>query len=143
MPSTADASEYNNWEIDGGDVMDSGSMANLNVYPNVDALEQVQVLTSSYDAEYGRSGSGTIEAVTKSGTNQFHGEAFEFVRNQMFNARYYFNDPAAALAAYRKNDFGYTVGGPIRRNKLFFFWSEEFRREDVPGNYQERLPTPG
>jgi len=133
--------EYNNWEIDGGDVMDSGSMANLNIYPNVDALEQVQVLTSSYDAEYGRSGSGTIEAVTKSGANQFHGEAFEFVKNQMFNAKYYFNLPGEAIGAYRKNDFGYMVGGPVRRNKVFFFWSQEFRREEVPGFYQSLLPT--
>ncbi len=133
--------EYNNWEIDGGDVMDSGSMANLNIYPSIDALEQVQVLTSSYDAEYGRSGSGTIEAVTKSGANAFHGEAFEFVRNQMFNARNYFNAPGEALAPYKKNDFGYLVGGPIKRNKLFFFWSQEFRREEVPGFYQYILPT--
>ena len=133
--------EYNNWEIDGGDVMDSGSMANLNIYPNIDALEQVQVLTSSYDAEYGRSGSGTIEAVTKSGTNAFHGEGFEFVRNQLFNARNYFNAPGEALAPYKKNDFGYIVGGPIKHDRLFFFWSQEFRREEVPGFYQYILPT--
>jgi len=133
--------EYNNWEIDGGDVMDSGSMANLNVFPSVDALEQVQVLTSSYDAEYGRSGSGTIEAVTKSGTNAFHGEAFEFVKNQAFNSRYYFNEPGEPIGAFHKNDFGYLVGGPIKRNKLFFFWSQEFRREEVPGFYQSLLPT--
>jgi hypothetical protein len=133
--------EYNNWEIDGGDVMDSGSMSNLNIFPSVDALEQVQVLTSSYDAEYGRSGSGTIEAVTKSGTNAFHGEGFEFLKNQIFNAKYYFNTPDEAVGAYRKNDFGYMVGGPIKKDKLFFFWSQEFRREEVPGFYTSRLPT--
>jgi hypothetical protein len=133
--------EYNNWEIDGGDVMDSGSMANLNIFPNLDALEQVQVLTSSYDAEYGRSGSGTIEAVTKSGTNAFHGEGFEFVKNQIFNAKYYFNTPDEAVGAYRKNDFGYLLGGPIKKNKLFFFWSQEFRKEEVPGFYTYILPT--
>jgi hypothetical protein len=133
--------EYNNWEIDGGDVMDSGSMSNLNIFPSVDALEQVQVLTSSYDAEYGRSGSGTIEAVTKSGTNALHGEAFEFVKNQAFNSRYYFNTPDEPAGAYRKNDFGYMVGGPIKHNKLFFFWSQEFRREEVPGFYATLLPT--
>ena len=133
--------EYNNWEIDGGDVMDSGSMSNLNIFPSVDSLEQVQVLTSSYDAEYGRSGSGTIEAVTKSGTNKLHGEGFEFVKNQIFNSKYYFNLPGEAVGAYRKNDFGYMLGGPIKRNKLFFFWSQEFRREEVPGFYQTILPT--
>ena len=117
--------EYNNWEIDGGDVMDSGSMSNLNVFPNVDALDQVQVLTSSYDAQYGRSGSGAVEAVTKSGTNSFHGEAFEFLRNQYFNAKNYFNLPGEAVGAYKKHDFGGTVGGPIIKDKLFFFYSEE------------------
>jgi hypothetical protein len=133
--------EYNNWEIDGGDVMDSGSMSNLNVFPNVDALDQVQILTSSYDAQYGRSGSGTVEAVTKSGTNHFHGEAFEYLRNQFFNAKNFFNPPGERIGAYKKHDFGFTVGGPIIRDKLFFFYSEELRRESVPGFYNTPVPT--
>ncbi|MGC2163072.1 MAG: carboxypeptidase regulatory-like domain-containing protein [Silvibacterium sp.] len=133
--------EYNNWEIDGGDVMDSGSMSNLNVFPNVDALDQVQVLTSSYDAQYGRSGNGTIEAVTKSGTNQFHGEAFEYLRNQFFNAQNYFNPQGQRIGAYKKHDFGFTLGGPVIKNKLFFFYSEEFRRESVPAFYNLPVPT--
>lgn len=133
--------EYNNWEVDGGDVMDSGSMANLNVFPNVDALDQVQIFTSSYDAQYGRSGNGTIEAVTKSGTNQFHGEVFEYLRNQMFNAANFFNPPGEPIGAYKKHDFGGTLGGPIIKNKLFFFFSEELRRENVPGFYNTPVPT--
>ncbi len=133
--------EYNNWEIDGGDVLDSGSMSNLNVLPNVDALDQVQVFTSSYDAQYGRSGSGAIEAVTKSGTNEFHGEAFEYLRNQMFNAKNYFDIPGERIGAYKKHDFGGTIGGPIIKDKLFFFWSEEFRRQNVPGFYSTPVPT--
>jgi hypothetical protein len=88
--------EFNNWEIDGGDILDSGSNANINVYPNIDALAEVRVLTSTYGAQYGRNGSGTIEAVTKSGTNQFHGEAFEFLRNAAFNAHNYFDLPGSA-----------------------------------------------
>ena len=133
--------EYNNWEIDGGDVMDSGSMSNLNVFPNVDALDQVQVFTSSYDAQYGRSGSGAIEAVTKSGTNEIHGEAFEYLRNQFFNAKNFFNQPGERIGAYKKHDFGGTVGGPIIKDKLFFFYSEELRRESVPGFYNTPIPT--
>lgn len=133
--------EYNNWEIDGGDVLDSGSMSNLNVLPNVDALDQVQVFTSSYDAQYGRSGSGAIEAVTKSGTNAFHGELFEYLRNQMFNARNYFNAPTDPIGAYKKHDFGGTIGGPINKNKTFFFFSEEIRKQNVPGFYTVRTPT--
>jgi hypothetical protein len=127
--------EFNNWEIDGGEVLDTGSNANINVYPNVDAIAEVRVLTSTYGAQYGRNGSGTIEAVTKSGTNQFHGEAFEFIRNQAFNAHNYFDQPSQAKTYYNKNDFGYVIGGPIKKDKLFFFWSEEFRRENVPVVY--------
>jgi hypothetical protein len=133
--------EYNNWEIDGGDVLDSGSMSNLNVLPNVDALDQVQVLTSSYDAQYGRSGSGAIEAVTKSGTNAFHGELFEYLRNQMFNARNYFDDPGEPVGAYKKHDFGGTIGGPIIKDRTFFFFSEEIRKQSVPGFYTVHTPT--
>jgi hypothetical protein len=127
--------EFNNWEIDGGEVLDSGSNANINVYPNIDALAEVRVLTSTYGAQYGRNGSGTIEAVTKSGTNSFHGDAFEFIRNAAFNAHNYFDLPGQEKAYYNKNDFGYMVGGPIKKNKLFFFWSQEFRRENVPYVY--------
>jgi hypothetical protein len=133
--------EYNNWEIDGGDVLDSGSMNNLNVLPNVDALDQVQVFTSSYDAQYGRSGSGAIEAVTKSGTNEFHGELFEYLRNQLFNAKNYFNVPGQDIGSYKKHDFGGTIGGPIIKNKTFFFFSEEIRRQNVPGFYSTPVPT--
>ena len=63
--------EYNNWEIDGGDNMDNGSNGTLNTYPNVDAIAEVKVLTSNYGAQYGRNGSATIETVTKSGTRDF------------------------------------------------------------------------
>ena len=102
--------EYNNWEIDGGDNMDNGSNGTLNVYPNVDAIAEVRVLTSNYGAQYGRSGSGTVETVTKSGTKEFHGNLAEFVRNDAFNARNYF---ASERPSYKKNDYGYTVGGPV------------------------------
>ena len=152
--------EFNNWEIDGGEVLDTGSNANINVYPNIDALAEVRVLTSTYGAQYGRNGSGTIEAVTKSGTNKIHGEAFEFIRNAAFNAHNYFDLPGQSKTYYNKNDFGYIVGGPIRKDKLFFFWSQEFRRENVPftynnpdeylpdaleraGNFTEDCPAPG
>ncbi len=130
--------EYNNWELDGGDNMDNGSNSTLNVYPSVDAIAEVKVLTSNYGAQYGRSGSGTVEVETKSGTRDFHGDAYEFVRNTDFNARNYFQ---SEVPPYHKNDFGYTLGGPIfipghynqNRNKTFFFWSQEWRKESVPG----------
>ena len=130
--------EYNNWELDGGDNMDNGSNSSLNVYPSVDAIAEVKVLTSNYGAQYGRSGSGTVEVETKSGTSSFHGSAYEFVRNTAFNARNYFQ---SYVPQYNKNDFGYTFGGPIfipnhyntDKQKTFFFWSQEWRIERVPG----------
>src|SRR5207247_9314941 len=79
--------EYNNWELDGGDNMDNGSNDTLNVYPNLEAISEFKVLTSNYGAQYGRNGSGTVEAEIKSGTNQFHGSAFEYLRNEFFNAK--------------------------------------------------------
>jgi hypothetical protein len=130
--------EYNNWELDGGDNMDNGSNTTLNVYPSIDAIGEFRVLTSNYGAQYGRNGSGTVEVETKSGTSSFHGDAYEFVRNNAFNARNYFQ---STVPPYKKNDFGYTLGGPIYipghynadKQKTFFFWSQEWRRDVVPG----------
>ena len=129
--------EYNNWELDGGDSMDNGSNTTLNVYPSIDAIAEFKVLTSNYGAQYGRNGSGTVEVETKSGTSSFHGDAYEFVRNDMFNATPQFQTSAPP---YKKNDFGFTIGGPIfipghyntNKQKTFFFWSEEWRRDRVP-----------
>ena len=83
--------ENNNWEVDGGDNMDNGSNNSLNVYPSIDAIQEVRVLTSNYGAQYGRNASGTIEAETKSGTSSFHGDVYEFNRNNIFNDRSYFD----------------------------------------------------
>ena len=143
--------EYNNWELDGGDMLDNGSNNSLNVTPSVDSISEVRVLTSNYGAQYGRNGSGTIEVETKSGTTALHGDIYEFVRNDMFNARNYFDAPGSP-PAYKKNNFGYTVGGPIfipkvyntKRDKTFFFWSQEWRKERVPFNFPffARVPSP-
>jgi hypothetical protein len=130
--------ENNAWELDGGDNMDNGSNQTLNVYPNADAIGEFRVLTSNYGAQYGRNGSGTIETSIKSGGKQFHGEAFEYLRNEDLNARNFFQ---SSVPEYRKNDYGYTLGGPLYipkvynkdHNKTFFFFSEEWRRDFVPG----------
>lgn len=133
--------EYNNWELDGGDNMDNGSNATLNVYPNIEAIAEFKVLTSNYGAQYGRNGSGTIEVETKSGTQAFHGSAFEYLRNDFFNANEYFNNAAGIpRPPYKKHDYGYTIGGPVyipnhynsNKKKTFFFFSEEWRKEKNP-----------
>src|SRR2546426_9419255 len=79
--------EYNNWELDGGDNMDNGSNETLNVYPSLEAIAEFKVLTSNYGTQYGRNGAGTVEVETKSGTSAFHGSAFEYLRNDLFNAK--------------------------------------------------------
>ena len=143
--------EYNNWELDGGDNMDNGSNATLNVYPNIEAIAEFKVLTSNYGAQYGRNGSGTIEVETKSGGKSFHGSAFEYARNDIFNARSWEQgaDPTEPKAPYKKHDFGYTIGGPVYiphhynsdRNKTFFFWSQEWRREKNPSTILQNVPS--
>ncbi|HEY6768693.1 MAG TPA: carboxypeptidase regulatory-like domain-containing protein [Candidatus Sulfotelmatobacter sp.] len=133
--------ENNNWEVDGGDIMDNGSNATLNVYPSIEAIDEVEVLTSNYSAQYGKNASGTIEVETKSGTNRFHGSAYEFWRNEAFNAHNYFDFPGIPKAGYKKHDFGYSLGGPIWKNHTFFFWSEEWRRENVPQNFINSVPS--
>jgi Carboxypeptidase regulatory-like domain/TonB-dependent Receptor Plug Domain len=133
--------EYNNWEVDGGDMMDNGSNFSLNVYPSVEAIGEVQVLTSNYGAQYGRNGSGTVEVETKSGTNAFHGSVWEFLRNEMFNAHNYFDQPGTPIAGYHKHDFGYSVGGPIWKNHTFFFWLQNWRREVVPYGFGNFVPS--
>ena len=141
--------EYNNWEVDGGDTMDNGSNGTLNVYPSIDAIAEVRVLTSNYGAQYGRNASGTIEAETKSGTSRFHGDVYEFLRNDKLNARNYFDLPGP-VPGYKKNDFGFTLGGPVfipkvyntDKSKTFFFYSEEWRRDRVPGQvFNQAVPT--
>ena len=140
--------EYNNWEMDGGDALDNGSNTTLNVYPSIDAIAEFKVLTSNYGAQYGRNGSGTVEVETKSGTSKFHGDAYEFIRNDMFNATPQF---LTSVPAYKKNDFGFTIGGPIYipnhyntdKQKTFFFWSEEWRRDRVPATgFFSSTPVP-
>ena len=133
--------EYNNWEVDGGDMMDNGSNFSLNVYPSVEAIDEVQVLTSNYGAQYGKNGSGTVEVETKSGTNQFHGSLWEFARNEAFNAHNYFDVPGTPKAGYKKHDFGYSIGGPIWKNRTFFFWLQNWRRENVPYNFYSFVPS--
>src|SRR2546421_1023452 len=109
-----------NYYLDGGI-----NMTNLrntgNILPNPDAIQEFRVQTNSYNAEYGRYASGVINVLTKSGTNQFHGSAFEFLRNTVFNA----NDWGSTLARapFHRNQFGATLGGPIKHDKAFFFFS--------------------
>jgi hypothetical protein len=133
--------EYNSFDVDGGDLLNAGLNGNqstLIVYPSLDALSEVRVLTSNYGAMYGGSASGTVLAETKSGTDQLHGNAYEFIRNEFFNSRNYFDETSKA-PLYRRNDFGGTLGGPVYipgiyngKGRTYFFASEEFHLERTP-----------
>jgi hypothetical protein len=126
----------NNWTIDGADNVDRGANLTLLTYPSVDAISEFVTLRGTYEAEYGRSASGQVNVETKSGTNAFHGDAYEFLRNDALNANTYFNNlSGVARPPLRYNDFGFTLGGPVMiphhyngKDKTFFFFSQEFRR---------------
>ena len=130
--------QTNNFLLDGVDVNDSIDNR-VGYSPNVDALEEVKVLTGNAAAEFGAAGGATVMLQMKSGTNAFHGNVFEFLRNRNLDANGFFRNRSAATAArrgFKQNIFGGTFGGPIQKNKLFFFINYEgtMQRADGPAN---------
>ena len=116
-------SSSNNWLLDGGRNVDVFN-GNNQTMVNLDAIAEVRIERNAYSAEYGRNGGGQINVITRSGTNTVHGSLFEFFRNDQLDARNFF---AATKPKNRYNNFGGTVGGPIKRDKLFLFLSNEYR----------------
>jgi hypothetical protein len=104
-------------------------------------IQEFKVQTSAFTAEYGRNAGIIINGVSKSGTNSFHGTAYEFVRNSVFDAKNFF-DPAGKILPFKRNIFGYSVGGPIIKNKTFFFHSYEGRRGREVATLNTVVPTP-
>src|ERR1700730_3082133 len=116
----------NNYSVNGGDGNDL--FANLPaVEPSPDSIEEFRVITNSFDAEYGRNSGAVVNVVTKSGTNEIHGSFYEFFRNDVLNA-HPFTFVASPKPAFKQNQFGGTLGGPIKKDKTFFFVSYEGRR---------------
>ena len=107
----------NGFMVDGIDVQEHMN-GGTSVIPNLDSIEQFRVLTNNYDPEYGNYNGGVVTVITKQGSNRFHGDAFEFLRNTALDARGYFD---LTKAAFRQNQFGGTSGGPIKRDQAFFF----------------------
>lgn len=132
----------NNFLLDGIDnnsnLPDLLNEANYVIMPSVDALQEFRVETNSYAAEFGRATGAVVNATIKSGTNQFHGVLYEFVRNQLFDARNYFD---STLPPYHQNQFGATFGGPVLHNKLFFFVDYEGLRVSQGQTYTSLVPT--
>ena len=109
----------NGFMVNGANV-EEGKNNGTTVIPNLDSIEEFRIITNNFDAEYGNYSGGQVNVVTKSGTNSLHGNVFEFNRNTAFNARNFFS-PAGAAPKLIQNQFGGTLGGPIKRDKLFFF----------------------
>ena len=139
-----------NFALDGVQDTDTGSNGGSHVQPNMDAVAEVKVLTSNYQAEYGRSAAGTINVTVKSGTQSFHGSSYWYYRHEGLYANGFFrNRTGTVRPVERIQNFGYTLGGPVylknfnrNKDKLFFFWSQEFvRRRSYPGTQFVTTPT--
>lgn len=119
--------DQNNFILDGID-NNSNDNGDISIVSSVDAVAEFKVQTSNYSAEFGRSGGGAVNATTKSGTNQFHGSAWEFLRNEALDAAQYGFGTAQPKAPHKQNQFGATLGGPIVKEKVFFFGDYEGTR---------------
>jgi hypothetical protein len=123
----------NGFMVNGANV-EEGKNNGTSVVPNLDSIEEFRIITNNFDSEYGNYSGGQINVATKSGTNSFHGSAFEFLRNTVFDARNFFNhDVGSQREDFKQNQFGGTGGGPIKRDKLFFFGDYQGTRQ-VRGN---------
>jgi hypothetical protein len=132
--------EFNNFLLDGVDNND----AYVNRYalePPVDSVQEFKMDTSSYDAEYGRSAAGQVNVITRRGTNDFHATAYEYLRNKVLDARNYFDGAGFAKAPFIRNQFGAAVGGPIRKDKTFFFANTDFYRQRQWESDEAVVPT--
>jgi hypothetical protein len=131
--------DANGFMVNGGNVEEGGSNGAA-VIPDLDSIAEFRIQTANFDAQYGNYSGGLVNVVTKSGTNQFHGDAFEFFRNNALDARnfYSYNQtnpatgaeiPGSAIAPLHRNQFGGTLGGPIRHDKIFFFGDYQGTRQ--------------
>ena len=138
-------SNANLWLVDGANNVDVGSNRTLLVYPSLDSIEEFKILTNSYGAQLGGAGGGVVSLVTKSGTNDFHGSAYYFGRNDVLDSQDTIlkaKSPTSPKNKVRRNDFGGSVGGPIKKDKIFFFISEEWNREIRGVVRSAHVPTP-
>jgi hypothetical protein len=136
--------QQNNYRLDGVSLNDYANGAPGSVLGGslgVDAIQEFSVLTSNYSAEYGKTSGGVVNAVTRSGTNQFHGSAYEFIRNNKLDARNFFDDPTQSTPSFKRNQFGGAIGGPIFKNRTFFFADYEGIRQSKGISTQVTVPS--
>ncbi|MBV9180284.1 MAG: carboxypeptidase regulatory-like domain-containing protein, partial [Acidobacteria bacterium] len=126
---------YQQFTLNGTNItmQNNGANGTWELAPNVDALQEVNVQTTNYDARYGRSGGGIVNMVMKSGTNQYHGDAYDYFENGDLNANNFENNlNGVARQNVHQNQFGGTFGGPVKKDKVFFFGSYEGYKETIP-----------
>src|ERR1700675_4591795 len=133
--------QQNNYLLNGVSINDYSNQAPGSILGGnlgVDAVAEFSVLTTNYSAEYGRTSGGVVSAIGRSGTNQFHGSAFEFLRNSALDARNFFDGP---IPPFRRNQFGASGGGPIRRDKTFIFGAYEGVRQALGTSIVDNVPS--
>src|SRR6202790_748355 len=137
--------QQNNYRLDGisiNDYSNGGPGSVLGGNLGVDAIQEFSVLTSNYSTEYGRTSGGVVNAITRSGTNQFHGSVYEFLRNSALDARNFFdNANGVAKPPFRQNQFGVAVGGPIRKDRTFIFGDYEAIRQSEGTTVTASVPS--
>jgi len=131
--------DRNAFSLDGADI--KSYLINGSYVPSIDAVQEFKIETTPYSAELGTSPGAQILLVTKNGTNQIHGSAYEFLRNSDFDAKNYFDNPGLPIPELRKNQFGATIGGPIIKDKLFYFGNYEGTIERVGETFFGTVPT--
>ena len=132
-------SSLNNWVVDGVDDNER-IIGTIGIKPNVEGINEITTETNSYAAEAGRTAGGVINIVTRSGTNQFHGSAYEYFRNDIFDGRSYFQN-SGDKPELRQNQYGASIGGPIFRDKTFFFFDWEGFRQVSGVTYNSTVPV--
>ncbi len=137
--------QLNNFQLDGvdnnGKIVDQQNSSPVAIQPSIDALQEFKIETNNYSAQYGYSAGAVVNATIKSGGNRFHGDVFEFLRNDVFDARDYFTSPAAKKPVLQRSQYGGVLGGPVIRNNTFFFVSYEGTSQNLGETLTTNVPT--
>src|SRR5689334_20896313 len=145
MSVNGNQSNSNLWTVDGVNNMDVGSNRTLLVFPSIDSIQEFRVERNSFSAEFGQAQGAVVNLITKGGSNDFHGTAFEFFRNDALNANNFFLNRVTGDGGKRPqldyNNYGGNFSGPIIKNRIFFYWSEEWRRERRGIVLSGKVPT--
>jgi Carboxypeptidase regulatory-like domain/TonB dependent receptor len=131
----------NGFMVNGSNV-EEGRNNGAAIIPNLDSIAEFRIITNNFDSEYGNYSGGQVNVVTKSGTNAFHGSAFEFLRNTTLDAKNYYSLPSDKTPVFRQNQFGGTFGGPIKKDKTFFFVDYQGWRQTQAPTVNRQMPSP-